>query len=70
MVIGDCFLKDMGTFSYRAIDQDGALKSGTADADTIETVYSDLAARGLNVLDVAKAGRLKRALPGAFLPGR
>jgi len=56
----------MGTFSYKAIDQDGALKSGTADADTIETVYSDLAARGLNVLDVAKAGRLTTGIAKGF----
>ncbi len=48
----------MSTFSYKAIDQDGVLKSGTADADTIEAVYNDLASRGLNVLDVAKASRL------------
>ncbi|MBP6942152.1 MAG: type II secretion system F family protein [Syntrophorhabdaceae bacterium] len=56
----------MGTFSYKAIDQDGVLKSGTADADTIETAYSDLAARGLNVLDVAKAGRLATGIARGF----
>ena len=56
----------MSTFSYKAIDQDGALKSGTADADTIETVYNDLAARGLNVLDVAKAGRLTTGIARGF----
>ncbi len=56
----------MGTFSYKAIDQDGALKSGTADADTIETVYNDLAGRGLNVLDVAKAGRLATGIARGF----
>ncbi|MDD5243490.1 MAG: type II secretion system F family protein, partial [Syntrophorhabdaceae bacterium] len=48
----------MSTFSYKAIDQNGALKSGTTDADAIETVYGDLASRGLNVLDVVKASRL------------
>ena len=34
------------------------MKSGTTDADTIEAVYGDLASRGLNVLDVARASRL------------
>ena len=56
----------MSTFSYKAIDQNGVLKSGTTDADTIETVYGDLASRGLNVLDVARASRLASGLARGF----
>ncbi len=56
----------MGTFSYKAIGEDGALKSGTADADTIEAVYNDLASRGLNVLSVSKAGRLTAGIIRGF----
>ena len=56
----------MGTFSYKAIGEDGALKSGTTDADTIEAVYHELASRGLNVLDVSKAGRLTTSIIRGF----
>jgi type II secretory pathway component PulF len=56
----------MSTFSYKAIDQDGALKSGTANADTIEAVYNDLASRGLNALDVVRASRLTAGIARGF----
>lgn len=56
----------MNYYAYKAIDPDGAMLKGIAEGDDISAIYEDLAAKGLNILDVKKTSRflteLKRGL--------
>ena len=48
----------MTMFSYKGIDQEGAVKTGIVEAETIEIAQNDLVHLGLNVLDIKTAGKL------------
>lgn len=48
----------MGTFAYKAIDESGLYKRGIVEADDLEAAHNDPSLQGLNVLSIAKAGRL------------
>jgi type II secretory pathway component PulF len=56
----------MPYYSYRAIDFNGASVSGVVDVEDIETAYSELGARGLNVLTLKQAGKLMSGIRKGF----
>ncbi len=48
----------MTMFSYKGIDQEGVLKTGIVESETIEIASNDIAHLGLNVLDIKTASKL------------
>jgi type II secretory pathway component PulF len=48
----------MTIFNYKAIDQEGAVKTGIIEAETVETARGDLNHQGLNILDIKTAGKI------------
>jgi len=56
----------MNYYSYKAIDTDGAMVKGVAEAEDIGSVYGDLSSKGLYILSVRKANtaiaNIKKAL--------
>lgn len=56
----------MGIYRYKAINQDGVLKKGVIEAETLDTVHDDLSRQGLNVLSVKQSSKLSFSLAGLF----
>ena len=54
----------MAIFNYKAIDQEGAVRNGIVEAETIETAQGDLTHQGLNILDIKPTGRFTANLKG------
>ena len=54
----------MAIFNYKAIDQEGAVKTGIVEAETVEIAQSDLTHQGLNILDIRPAGKITANLKG------
>ena len=54
----------MAIFNYKAIDREGAVKTGIIDAETAEIAQGDLIHQGLNILDISTAGKISANLKG------
>jgi type II secretory pathway component PulF len=55
----------MAIFNYKAIDQEGAVKTGIIEAETVEIAQSDLAhQQGLSILHIKTAGKFSVGLKG------
>ena len=54
----------MAIFNYKAIDQEGAVKNGIVEAETIEIAQGDLIHQGLNILDIKPTGKFSANLKG------
>jgi len=48
----------MNYYTYKAINMNGILVKGSIEGDTIDSVYDDLIAKGLNIIDVKKASNI------------
>ncbi|MBF0505615.1 MAG: type II secretion system F family protein [Nitrospirae bacterium] len=58
----------MTLFSYKAIGADGAMVSGTLEADDINSAFASLSAKGLNIIDVGKADAVTAFLKRTLSP--
>ena len=56
----------MSYFSYKAINVNGAMVSGLMEADDMDIVYDDLAAKNFNVLSVKKSSDFTARLRNIF----
>ena len=57
----------MKFFSYKAIDSEGAMVKGVAEAEDIGSVYGDLSSKGLYILSVRKANTAIANIKKAFM---
>lgn len=58
----------MTLFSYKAIDPDGAMVSGITEAEDINSVFTSLSRKGLNIIDVRKANAVAAFLKRTLSP--
>ncbi|MBI3593222.1 MAG: type II secretion system F family protein [Nitrospirae bacterium] len=56
----------MKFFSYKAINPDGLMIRGIAEADNIDSVFESLSTKGLSILDVKRANTTIASLKKAF----
>lgn len=57
----------MNYYSYKAIDPEGAMVKGVAEAEDIGSVYGDLSSKGLYILSVRKANTAVANIKKAFM---